>query len=418
MTAPVILALTSHGNAPYLMAASLAERLRADAVVIPLYYGSTQKQILLEDAGGFAGHIYLSAELGDLFRPLLLEEQQGRRYIDLAKNAVDPDHPHNAKKIEENLARLLEQGFTAASLDGSRARTFHTNDFSLVLNITLPIRVPVKPVVSLFTGVMSHIYGMAPSDRPTAVESRFIEETRPYAQLWQKVEEQFDLAFIPRIHALSHTGAAEPGVILTPPLASPEPVISGTTKRPSVLILPSGTRTDITRLRKIADTVPTDQFDLVTLNGIRKETDFPAPQFKRVKPGIFGDLHLTGVFSRGGWGTMWQCMVNEKPIGVVTSTLEDDPEMAHTIATLRATGLGVELRNSAQDLLNQRVLSQILDHLTALQSEDLQKFGEYALNGYGFVAKEIERHFSPDGAFISSGSPQMKTSNENGVNER
>jgi hypothetical protein len=300
-------------------------------------------------------------------------------------------------------------------LDDSRSRIFSGSDFSFVLNITLPIRTRIRPVISLFTGVMSKVYGTAAEEHPSADDLRFIEETRPYAELWEEVEDQFDLAFIPRIHTLSHSGKTLPGVLLTPPLAVPEPEPADPMDRQSVLILPSGTRTDISRLRKMAETVPADRFDLVTLNGIRKETDFPAPQFKRVKPDIYGDSMLTGVISRGGWGTMWQCMVNLKPIGVVTSTLRDDPEMAHTIATLRATGLGVELRNSALDLLNQPVLSRIKDRLTAMQAEDRQIFGSDALDGYGFVAKEIERHFSPDGVRYAPGSPQMNLSNENGV---
>lgn len=412
MTAPVILALTSHGNAPYLMTANLAERLGADAVVIPQYYGSTQKQILLENAGRFAGHIFLSPEIGDLFRPLLLEEQPGRRFIHLAQNAVDPTNPHNAWTIEENLVRLFERGITVPSLDGTQTRTFRWADFTLTLNITLPLRVPIRPVVSLFTAVMSHVYSTPPSDHPTSSEIRFLKETQAFAGLWERAEEQFELAFIPRIHALSHTDTTETNVILTPPLAAPEIAIPTQTDRPAVLILPSGTRTDITRLRAISDTVPNDRYNLVTLNGLRKEADFPAPRFKRVKPGVFGDQNLVGVFSRGGWGTIWQCMVNTKPIGVVISSLEDDPEMAHTIATLRMTGLGVELRNSAMDLLDEPVLARVLDQMTAMQAEDQRIFGSDALDGFGFVAKEIQRRLFPD----FSRDPQMKPSNENGVN--
>jgi hypothetical protein len=61
MNAPVILALTSHGNAPYLMAVTLAERLGAQAIVLPDYYGATQRQILLENCAPFASRIFLSS---------------------------------------------------------------------------------------------------------------------------------------------------------------------------------------------------------------------------------------------------------------------------------------------------------------------------------------------------------------------
>ena len=52
MNPPALLALTSHGNAPYLMAARLARALGNIRVVIPDYYGDPQRKILREELPG------------------------------------------------------------------------------------------------------------------------------------------------------------------------------------------------------------------------------------------------------------------------------------------------------------------------------------------------------------------------------
>lgn len=415
MNAPVILALTSHGNAPYLMAVALAERLGAQAIILPDYYGASQRQILLENCAQFASRIFLSADLGALFRPLLLDAQPGRSYRDLASNATDPQSPDNADQIEAGLARWLEKGIPAVALDGSQARTFRGEDFTFVLNITLPIRTPIRPVVSLFTGKMSQVYGTPAEQRPSPEVLCFIAETRPYAGLWERVEDQFDLAFIPRLHVLSHAQKEVPGVNLTPPLALPKPELLHRLSKPAVLFQPSGTRTDILRLRKIAATMPDDSYSALTLNGLRRETDLPESQFSRVTAGVYGDPLLAGVIFRGGWGTLWQCLVHLKPMGVVSSTFQDDPEIAHSIATLRATGLGVELRNSAMDLLQERVLEPIRVHLAEMQAEDRAIFGDYALDGFGFTAREISQYFSPEICPECVAQPSRMKSHENGV---
>ncbi len=73
MTPPVLLALTSHGNAPYLMATRLARALGNVRVVIPDYYGNPQRKILMEELPGCESQVYLSRELGKLLMPLLLD---------------------------------------------------------------------------------------------------------------------------------------------------------------------------------------------------------------------------------------------------------------------------------------------------------------------------------------------------------
>jgi hypothetical protein len=262
---------------------------------------------------------------------------------------------------------------------------------------------------------MSQGYGTPAEQSPSPDVLRTLAETRPYVECWQRVEDQFDLAFIPRLHVLFHAQKEVPGVIFTPPLALPKPELLHRLSKPAVLFQPSGTRTDILRLRKIAATMPEDTYSALTLNGLRQETDLPESQFSRVTAEVYGDPLLAGVIFRGGWGTVWQCLVHVKPMGVVSSTFQDDPEIAHSIATLRATGLGVELRNSAMDLLQERVLESIRVHLADMQAEDRSIFGEYALDGFGFTAREINRYFSPEICPECVPQPSRMKSHDNGV---
>ena len=91
MSGQAMLAITSHGNAPYLMAARVARAFQDRPVVIPLYYGETQKRILREEIQMNHDRIFLSRVLGELLAPLLLDVKNGASFAAFAHNLADPE---------------------------------------------------------------------------------------------------------------------------------------------------------------------------------------------------------------------------------------------------------------------------------------------------------------------------------------
>lgn len=390
MKAPALLALTSHGNAPYLMAARFAWALGDYIVVVPDYYGETQAAILREEIPQMAERVYLSRELGELFRPLLLESGIGKNYAQFGMSLADSNNPTNARRIENRLATMLAEGIPALSLDGSTRRQFFAGDFAAAINSTLPLRVNLPLSIFFFTGRMSRLYGTMPPGEDAPEAQQTIENLAAYAKLWVEVEDTFDTEFIPRINALSYReDAADERIIFTPPLAFTRP-ITRKLERPGILFVPSGTRTDLDKLHRVAETLSADYQPLV-LGSNGSNPDFPADKFTYVRAEVYGDPNLAGVVSRGGWGTIWECQANLKPAALVRTSFMEDPEMGHSQFVLKELGLVEILDQTISPFLAAGKLEQYKNALIKERERDEVMFGVFAGDGFAFMADQLRR---------------------------
>jgi hypothetical protein len=387
MNPPAMLAITSHGNAPYLMVARVARALGNRPVVIPWYYGETQRRILREEIPDGMNTIFLSKELGDLFWPLLLDAKNGGEFTQFAQKVSDPVNPNGVVAIENRLAGLLKEGIPAVSLDGSIRRKFYPSDFNGVLNTTLPLRVSLPNHSFFFTALMSGVYGTAPDGEDDPLTRRAVQDLQFYARLWKQAEDTFDIKFTPRINALSYREEKADGVILTPPLAIERPTVHGL-KSPSVLFSPSGTRTDVEKLNAVASQIPAEYQKLVT-TGFRSEADFPGGEYQRVYADSYADPHLKCVIARGGWGTIWECLMNLKPLVVVRTTFIEDPEMGHTQKVLQQLGLAILWNGPDDPFLNEEMLGRIQRAMQKERDTDDELFGRFSRDGYQFIAEHI-----------------------------
>ncbi|MBA4419989.1 MAG: hypothetical protein C0391_02465 [Anaerolinea sp.] len=393
MKVPALLALTSHGNAPYLMAARFARALGDYIVVIPDYYGEMQAAILKEEIPQMNKRVFLSKELGDLFKPLLLDSSTGVNYARFGAKLVDENNPMNAKQIEGKLAAMLKDGIPARSLDGSTQKRFQPEEFCAVINSTLPLRVDLLHSIFFFTGRMSRLYGTVPPGEEEPEAHQTVDELAAYAKLWVEVEDTFDVEFIPRINALSYReDAADERIIFTPPLTFTRP-ISRKLERPGILFVPSGTRTDLYKLHRVAETLPAE-FQPLVLGSNSNNPDFPADKFTYVRADIFGDANLAGVVSRGGWGTIWECQSNLKPAALVRTSFVEDPEMGHSQFVLKERGLVEILDDSISPFLAAGKLEQLKNTFIKESKLDEILFGEFAGNGFAFMADKLRCSFN------------------------
>ncbi len=388
MKIPTLLAITSHGNAPYLMASRFAKALGDYPVVIPHYYCDAQISILQDEIPEMCGRIFLSTELGDLFKPLLLDAEKRLSFSEFGASLARDDNPFSARAIENKLSMFLDKGIPATSLDGMEHRRFYRSDFSAVINTTLPIRVNLPRSYFFFTAKMSDLYGLSPDGDNSDETMKTVADLLPYAKLWADVEDTFDIEFIPRINAFSYRKNYDAQkVVHTPPFAFARPVVSILNKE-SYLIVPSGTRTDLKKLHQIADSIP-PEYERLVLGSKGLNRDFPEKKFRYVNATIFGDPLLKGVISRGGWGTIWECLANVKPDALAQTSFVEDPEMGHTQKTMKKLGLAEIIYGSAASFLKDQIREDIIIKMTEEKKIDLQQFGNYANDGYGYIASKI-----------------------------
>jgi hypothetical protein len=388
MIIPALLAITSHGNAPYLMASRFAKALGNSPVVIPHYYGDTQISILRDEIPEMSGRIFLSTKLGKLFKPLLLDAEKGLRFTEFGALLVKDDNPFSVRAIENMLVKLLDEGIPATSLDGVEDKRFYRSDFSATINTTLPIRVNLPRSYFFFTAKMSDLYGLPPAGDNSVDTMSAVDDLLPYAKLWAEVEDTFDIEFIPRINAFSYRqNYLAPKVIHTPPFAFARPVVN-LLSRESILIVPSGTRTDLGKLHQIAESIP-PEYDRLILGSMGSNRDFPENIYRYVGANVFGDPKLIGVISRGGWGTIWECLANIKPDALASTTFVEDPEMGHTQKTMEKLGLAEIINGSAASFLKEEIREKIVVKMNKEKEIDIQQFGPYANDGYGYIASKI-----------------------------
>jgi hypothetical protein len=283
---------------------------------------------------------------------------------------------------------MLEEGLPAVSLDGTDHKRFQKSDFAAVINTTLPIRVDLPRSYFFFTARMSDLYGLAPDGDDSPETREAVSDLQPYAKLWAEAEATFDYEFIPRINAFSYRSQnADPKVILTPPFAFSRPEVH-ILERKSFLFVPSGTRTDLSKLHQIAATI-SSEYDCLVLGSKGLNRDFPKEQFRYVGANIFGDPLLMGVIARGGWGSIWECLANNKPIALARTMFAEDPEMGHTQKTMFELGLAAILDGMADTFLIDSTREKIIASMKKERAADLKEFGNYANDGYGYIASKI-----------------------------
>ena len=176
-------------------------------------------------------------------------------------------------------------------------------------------------------------------------------------------------------------------MVHTPPFAFARPEVK-VLERESYLFVPSGTRTDLKKLHQIANSIP-PEYDRLVLGSKGLNRDFPENKYRYVNATIFGDPKLEGVISRGGWGTIWECLANVKPDALACTTFVEDPEMGHTQKTMEKLGLAEIINGSAASFLNEETQENIILKMNKEKEIDLQQFGAYANDGFGYIASKI-----------------------------
>jgi hypothetical protein len=301
---------------------------------------------------------------------------------------ANPGNPLGAQALETKLGIMLKDGIPAESLDGTKRQRFCVKDLAAVINTAQPVRVNLPLSYFFFTAKMSDLYRLIPEGDISKETQKTAGELKPYSALWKKVEESFDCEFIPRINAFSYlSDHHDEKVIHTPPFAfKREPV--NLLDRKSILFVPSGTRTDLPKLRQIAETIP-QEYDCLVLGRNGMNGDFPTEKFRYVGAKVYSDPLLVGVISRGGWGTIWECLANNKPSALARTTFIEDPEMGHTQKTMAHLGLSAIIDDSSSAFFKENTIKEIMNAIKFERENDIQGFGSHANDGYGYIAGKI-----------------------------
>jgi len=381
------LLLTSHGNEPYLLGVSIALKSGADAICVPHYYHGhnhepDQVKILREEFPQDLDKIFLSNALGKILKPLLRDFRDYCSYSDYVERFFGGQDIYNKEiaKIEERLKNLLRNGIDAISLSYENTSTrFYDLDFALALNVGLPIKSFIYPTFFAFTGRMSDIHRIPLPHDGENLTSIFA----PLANYWQELEDSFSRIYIPKINALSHTKPTSRSsvTIYTPPLSRPmdptkKPLISD-----SFLVVPSGTGLDKEALAQIITLIKKDYQIVSYSNNVQG--------VKRTSPNVFTDSRLLAVISRGGWGTTWKCLIHGKPLGFLDTKYSEDPEIAHSIFTLRTLDIGFPLNPSSRpDIVPPR--ERLIQQHENIQKLLLESAGDFTINGQDFSRNGID----------------------------
>jgi hypothetical protein len=387
MSGRAILAITSHGNAPYLMAARLAAAMGKTSVVIPLYYGDVQRRIMREELGSDLDYIYLSTVLGDLMRPLLFDQSDRRTFADFASALADDRNTSGLAAVEAGLNDFLAAGIPAENLaDGSR-RTFKLDDFELALNMAQPLLTPQLRQVYIFTGLLSRIYGTLPPGVEDDASIAMVKQMLSFAAKWARCEAACGLRFVPRIHACSYDPTPLPGVLAIPPLAVKRPS-ADVVAEPGVLFSPSGTGTDADKLVHLAGKLGGNPHAYVLAGG-QVEKQFLSAGALATSGSAYADSKITWVAARGGWGTLWECLMQEKPAVLVRTTFVEDPEMGHTQLSMSRLGLAKIYDGAVDEVPSAAEIDSIRRRIQAERDDDRLAFGALADDGYAYLAEQI-----------------------------
>lgn len=358
------LILPAHGHAPYLLGARLLRNVAAD-ICIPDYYGETQRRILLEEFPADAYRIFLSGELGSLLKPLLLD-----RALTPDIDSFSRSVKQNVHQISAGLESMCRDGVDAVSLTGIKKK-FH--GFNFALNTGLPVFSPVKQTFFAFVGKMSAIYECSPYQSP---------DIKALAEIWKRVESAFEKMFVPRLNSLAYLKYDDTGVTFTPPFARPYPIDNESIPGNSTLVIASGTGLDVEKLLQLTSSHPANY---VTLN------DSPAQvPFERIPSTSWGNPNIVAVLARSGFGSIWQALVNQKPIGVIRPRPQDDPEVFHNAKTVEWAGIGAALDETIMPLVD--CPSRFTANLNAQMEMNIGTFG--TMDGIEYASAQFARYLS------------------------
>lgn len=358
------LVLPAHGHAPHLLGVRLLRDL-ADEILLPDFYGDTQRRILLEEFPADADRIFLSGELGALLRPLLLD-RVSTPDIDAFSRSVR----ENVEPVSAALEALCRDGVSAVSLNN---HTKHFSRFDLALNTGLPVHAPVRPVFFAFVGKMSAIYELSPYQSA---------DIRSLAGTWKRIEADFERIFIPRLNSLSYLDYDPAGITFTPPFALPYPPDDTALPQGSALVIASGTGLDVEKLLQLAASHPAHY---VTLS------DSPSQvPFARVPSTAWGNGSISAVLARSGFGSIWQAMVNQKPIGVLRPRPQDDPEVFHNAKVVEWSGIGTILDDSAEPLFGE--LTRYGSAIQIQLSIEMEQF--QTVDGIAYTSADMKRRMN------------------------
>ncbi len=358
------LLLPAHGHAPYILGVRILQDL-VEEICLPHYYGETQLKILRADFGEYADKIYFSEALDALFHPLLRDKASAPTFETFAAN-VNARFEEISRKLED----LLREGIPSVSLSG-KTKTF--TKFNFALNTGLPVFSPIQPVFFAFVGRMSAVYRLSPYQG---------EDALTLARNWIQVERTFAREFIPRFGSLSHLGYEAQDVVFTPPFTRPVPLDHSPIAPGSWLVVASGTGMDLERLGALAATAPVP---CVAFPEAPQQLKLP-----RVASSAWGSPNIAAVLARSGLGTIWDAIVNEKPVGVLAARAEDDPEVYHNAKTVAWSGVGKILQEDAAPLAES--LLACLENIRVWREKFLQEFK--TVDGIRFTAEEIRRALS------------------------
>lgn len=358
------LVLPAHGHAPYLLGVRLLQNV-VDEILLPDYYGDTQRKILLEEFPADADRIFLSGEAGSLLQPLLLDQALAPDI-----NSFSRSVHLNARPISAALEEMCRDGVESVSLTGIKKKF---SRFDLALNTGLPVFSPVKRTFFAFVGKMSAIYDCSPYQS---------EDIKSLAGIWKEIESAFEKTFVPRLNSLAYLEYDANGLTFTPPFARPYPVDNAAIPSGATLVIASGTGLDVEKLLQLTASHPSNY---VTLN------DSPAQvPFARLPSASWGNPNIVAVLARSGFGSIWQALVNQKPIGVIRPRPQDDPEVFHNSKTVEWAGIGMTLDGNVTPLVDG--LPRFSANLAAQMEMNIGMFG--TLDGIEYASAQLTRCLS------------------------
>jgi hypothetical protein len=375
------LVLPAHGNAPYLIGINLLRDVTTD-ICIPEYYGDKQLKILKKEFPDKVENIFLSKKMGRLLKPLL-------RYKTDSFNTYALNVRENVERVSKTLEANYREGIDATSLSGTRKRF---SKFDIALNTGLPIISPVEPVFFAFVGKMSAIYDYdllrRQSDKTTFQHNVAFQRNVAFlSETWREIEKSFNGMFIPRLNSLYKLEEYydRTGITFTPPFAQRYQPYNTSIRHGSILIVTSGARLDDEE--KLRSLVASSPSPYVRLSESRPITGLSLP---RVDSKSWGNSNIVAVLARGGFGTIWQALINQKPIGILKAIPEDDPEIFHNAKTVEDAHIGKILDTKMDSLTGN--LPQYLFAIQTLLEKMKEEFPELEVekfDGFKFTSHSL-----------------------------
>ena len=105
---------------------------------------------------------------------------------------------------------------------------------------------------------------------------------------------------------------------------------------------------------------------------------------------MWGNGSLSAVLARSGFGSIWQAMVNQKPIGVIRPDAKADPEVFHNAKTVEWSGIGAVLDESVMPLTDG--LAHFSSKLNEQMKINIGMFG--TMNGIEYASAQLTRYLS------------------------